>query len=275
MDPTGQPDSYFRPAPGLDAPGAPPRPPGQAPPGEAPTGDAPPGVVRPGDAPPAARFPLGASKGLIGLLVAMAGILGVTAVVAIAFTAAGAETLKDNYAFAFVATFAGDLALVAAAIGMTAEAGRPSARTFGFRRFRVWSALGWVVLAFLAYLILAGIYTELVNPPPDDLPNQLGADQSTFLAVMTGVFVIAVAPFAEEFFFRGFLFQALRNSWGPLLGALGSAAIFSAIHLAPDKFVQLSILGLALAFLFQKTDSIWPCIMLHAMNNVIAFAVTL
>ncbi len=255
METSSQPDSHFRPTPGVTGPPAP--------------VDAPP----PGRRDP--RWPLDASRGLIGVLVALAATLALTMVIAIAFAAGGAGDLGDNRAFTFIATFAGDLALVATAWFLVSDRGRPTLAMFGLRRFRFWSAIGWVLLAFVTYLVLAGIYTELVNPPQDDLPDQLGADESTLLAVITGVFVIGIAPPVEEFFFRGFLFQSLRNSWGPALGALGSAVIFSAIHLQFDKFPQLVILGLALAFVFHKTDSLWPPIMLHALNNTLAFAVTL
>jgi membrane protease YdiL (CAAX protease family) len=255
MESLPQPDSHFRPAPGLTGAGERRGPPG----------------------PPAGEdaLPLGASRGLIGVLVAMAATIGLAMVIAVVFAVAGVDDIGDNKAFTFIATFAGDFALVAAAWGITAGEGRrPTLRMFGLRRFRFWPAIGWIALAFFAYLMLAGVYTELVNPPQDDLPDELGADESTLLAVLTGVFVIGVAPPVEEFFFRGFLFQALRNSWGPALGALGSAVIFAAIHLQPDKFVQLTILGLALAFLFHRTNSLWPCIMLHGFNNILAFAVT-
>jgi uncharacterized protein len=218
-------------------------------------------------------FPVGASKGLLGVLVALVATLAFVLVIMIVYAVAGVGHINDNKSFGFIATLAGDFALVAAAWGITADGGRVDLSTFGFRRFKP-SALGWVVVAFVGYLVLAGLYSELVNPPPDKLPDQLGANESTLLAVFTGIFVIAIAPFAEEFFFRGFLFQALRRSWGTWLGTIGSAVIFSAIHLAPDKFVQLAILGIALALLFNKTDSLWPCILLHALNNTLAFAVT-
>jgi membrane protease YdiL (CAAX protease family) len=243
-----QPDTHFRPLPEV-------------------------GLGAPEHGPGRGRFPVGARGALLGLLVAVGATLALVVVLAIAYTAAGVENLDDSKSFGFVATLAGDFALVSAAWLMVGEGRRISLETFGVRRFKP-SAIGWVLLAFAVYLTLAAIYSVLVNPPPDKLPDELGAKDSTLLAVLTGVFVIAVAPLAEEFFFRGFLFQALRNSWGPVFGALSSAVIFSAIHAEPDKFVQLAILGTALAFVFNKTDSLWPCIMLHALNNTLAFAVT-
>ena len=215
---------------------------------------------------------LTAKHGLLGLLLAVVATFVFAGIAAVAFGADG--DTSDDHAFQFVATFAGDVALVLTAYFMTARLGRVVPATFGFRSFRP-SALGWVALAFVSYLVLAAIYTVIVDPPAEDLPEQLGADESVLLAVLTGVFVVVVAPLAEEFFFRGFMYQALRNSWGTILGVLGSAAIFSAIHGEPDKFVPLLILGIAFAMLFQKTRSLWPCIILHAINNSLAFAVSL
>ncbi len=177
----------------------------------------PPGERLPGmeDSVPLERR-LTAAKGLLGLLAATAATLVFATLVAGIFAAFGNDD-SDNHAFQFIATFGGDAALVLTAYFMTADLGRPTPATFGFRRFHP-SAYGWVLVAFVAYLALAALYTVLVNPPTEDLPEQLGADESVALAVVTGAFVVIVAPFAEEFFFRGFLYQALRNSWGTTLG---------------------------------------------------------
>ena len=243
----------------------------------------PPSSVPPPGAEPAATYeaePTGEevarrltpSKVFVGLAVAIIASIVMWLILGVLFAVAGAD--DESHGFQFAATFAGDVALVLAAVFLTADLGRPTWATFGFRRFRP-SAIGWVLVAFVAYLVLAAIYTQLVNPPQEDLPEQLGADESVLLAVLTGVFVIVIAPLVEEFFFRGFLYQGLRNGWGVPLGVLGSAVTFSAIHLTPDKFVPLAILGVALALLREKTGSLWPCIMLHALNNAIAFAVIL
>jgi membrane protease YdiL (CAAX protease family) len=243
-----RPDTHFRPVPGIELGAAEPPPPGD-------------------------RFPVGASRGLVGLAVALGATLALVIVLSIGYAIAGVENIGDNKSFEFIATLFGDFALVGAAWGMVADRGRPSLSTFGFRPFSS-SAIGWVVVAFFGYLVLAGLYSELVHPPPDKLPDELGADESVLLAVLTGVFVIGVAPFAEEFFFRGFLFQALRKSWGVWLAAPASGLIFGLIHFELGKLVQLAILGTVLALLFHKTDSLWACIMLHALNNTLAFAVT-
>jgi CAAX protease family protein len=211
-----------------------------------------------------------ASAGFYGLLVGVVGALVLVAMTAAVFAIFGEGDLDNSPSFAFTATLAQDLALVAAALIVTAGIARPSARQFGFRRFGA-SALGWTALALVAYYSAALVYEVLANPPSDELPQEFGAERSTVLAVFTGIFVIGVAPVIEEFFFRGFLYQAFRSRFGVIGGAVLSGLIFGAIHFKPEYLVPLAVLGVVLALLFQKTGSLWPCILAHAMNNAIAF----
>jgi uncharacterized protein len=228
-------------------------------------------------APPPAEPPgedvgrrLTASKGFIGLGVGIVGVIVASGIVAIPFALAGSDL--DSGGFIIVGTIVQDLMMIAAAYFVTADLGRPTGRTFGLRPFRS-SALGWIFAALVAYLVLTSVYTVLVDPPSEQLPSGLeDADQDVLLALATGVLLILVAPFAEELFFRGFLYQAFRNSFGVLPGALLSALIFGAIHFEFFKLVQLAILGVILALLFEKTKSLWPPIILHAVNNSLAFA---
>jgi membrane protease YdiL (CAAX protease family) len=221
------------------------------------------------------RFPVGAGRGLIGLAVAAMITLLATLVIAVAFAAVGADDITDNHAFLLIATLAQDLAFVITAYVLTAEGGGVSPATFGFRRFDIRLAAKTVAIAFAAYYALSLVYNALVGPPCDRLPDDLGVHDSVLLAVLAGVFVIGIAPFAEELFFRGFLFQSLRQSWGVWLAAPASGLIFGAVHFEPDKLVPLAILGTALAWVFHRTRSIWPCIFIHALNNTLAFVVLL
>jgi membrane protease YdiL (CAAX protease family) len=214
------------------------------------------------------------SAGLIGLLVALIATFVLTGIVAAVYYAIGFDDPEDTSSFEFAAIAVQSFAFVAAAFMMTERLGKPDLRQFGFRPFQG-SAIGWAVVAMLVYFVLSAIYVSILQPPSDDLPQELGADQSTTLAIMTGVFVVGVAPVVEEFFFRGFLYQSLRTRLGVSGGSIASGLIFGAIHLKFEYLVPLAVLGTALALLFQKTGSLWPCIMVHAANNALAFAVNL
>jgi membrane protease YdiL (CAAX protease family) len=208
-------------------------------------------------------------NGLVGFLVAVVGVFVTGGILAGFFVAAGVDL--DSPGFVIVGTIVQDTVAVAAAYFVCAGLGRPTPRTFGLRPFKS-SALGWVFAALVAYLVLTSIYTVLVDPPSEQLPDGLDtADSNLLVALGTGVLLVLVAPLFEEIFFRGFLYQAFRNSIGVLPGAVLSGLLFGAIHLQLFKLVQLAILGVILALLFEKTSSLWPAVMLHGINNTLAF----
>jgi membrane protease YdiL (CAAX protease family) len=177
-----------------------------------------------------------------------------------------------------VATIVQDAAFVAAAVLFAARAGRVVPAQFGIVRTRVGPALGWMALAYAGYVALSQLWALVVDTHAEDtLPDGLGVDESTVALVAVCVVVTVIAPLAEETFFRGFFFGALRNWRGPWPAALLTGAVFGAIHYgsAPDVFlVPLAILGFMLCLVRWRTGSLLPCIALHAANNGLAFGVT-
>jgi membrane protease YdiL (CAAX protease family) len=242
-----------------------------------PSSKPPPGVPDSAAQPPldaVTRPPWPASAGVAGLLFGMLVTIVLIMLIGGFYVAAGFDDPADAASFDFVAIAAQSLALVAVTLAITSRIRRPSAVDFGFRR-PTGPVLGPSLRVFFGYLAVAYAYSLLANPKEDDLPQQLGADESTSLAIITGIFVIAVAPLVEEFFFRGFLYQAFRNRIGVWAAAGASGLIFGAIHFKPEFLIPLASLGFLLAWLFQKTGSLWPCIAVHAINNTLAFAVLL
>jgi uncharacterized protein len=81
-----------------------------------------------------------------------------------------------------------------------------------------------------------------------------------------------VAPIAEEVFFRGFLFAGLWQRCPFWISAGGSGLIFAVVHLVPGAILPIGVLGFLLAWLREQTGSIWPSIVMHALNNMLYFA---
>ena len=111
----------------------------------------------------------------------------------------------------------------------------------------------------------------------DDLPAELGVDGSTLALVAVAVLVCVLAPIAEELFFRAFCFTALRRTLGMLPAAVLTGIIFGAIHLGGtdiEFIVPLMVFGFFLCLLYVWTDSLLPCIVLHALNNALALGVS-
>ena len=75
------------------------------------------------------------------------------------------------------------------------------------------------------------------------------------------------APLVEEIFFRGFLFQGFRVRYGWKPAILLSSAVFAVAHLDPVVLIPTFILGCLLAYMYHRSNSIWPGIILHFLVN--------
>lgn len=90
----------------------------------------------------------------------------------------------------------------------------------------------------------------------------------------------AIAMFAlvpavcEEIVFRGVLARAIGRRLPLLAAAVISAAVFSAYHLSLVQALPTLALGVALAVIAIRADSVAPAIVGHAINNAMAIAVS-
>jgi membrane protease YdiL (CAAX protease family) len=68
------------------------------------------------------------------------------------------------------------------------------------------------------------------------------------------------------------LFGGLRERLPFWAAGLISAAIFGALHVTTGISVvpPLVAFGFLLALIYERTGSIWPCILLHMLNNSVA-----
>ncbi len=78
---------------------------------------------------------------------------------------------------------------------------------------------------------------------------------------------VVFAPFVEEIFFRSFLFQGFRQKYGWVRAMLLSSVIFAVAHLDPASLIPTFILGVVIVYLFHRSNSIWPGILLHFLIN--------
>jgi membrane protease YdiL (CAAX protease family) len=86
------------------------------------------------------------------------------------------------------------------------------------------------------------------------------------------VFTILIAPVAEEILFRGILYPAIKQGGYPRVALWGTALFFAAIHGSLTVFLPLLVLGLALAYLYEKTNNLLAPITAHAVFNAINVA---
>ncbi|MEA2227495.1 MAG: protease family protein [Solirubrobacteraceae bacterium] len=173
-----------------------------------------------------------------------------------------------------------DLCLIASALLFArATGGRPRPWQFGLRPTRLWPAIGWMLATWVGFYAFTAAWVAILglNPQADKLPEQLGVDDSTAALIGAAFLVAVAAPVAEEFFFRGFLFNALRNWRGVWPAALITGLVFGVIHAGssdPAFLAPLAFFGFGLCMLYVRTGSLYPCIALHCANNAIAFGAT-
>ena len=79
--------------------------------------------------------------------------------------------------------------------------------------------------------------------------------------------VAIIAPVAEELFFRGMLYPLLRQRWGVVLAVVMSALIFGLVHLIPVLIPGLVFVGLLLGWVRQRSNSVVPGMIIHALQN--------
>jgi uncharacterized protein len=140
--------------------------------------------------------------------------------------------------------------------------------SLGFGRFD-WGTLGLGCgLLIASYLVILGhniLLTLLgVNTQGEQILQLFAALDSPIWFIVVGVIV---APVVEELFFRGFLFQGFRQKYGWVNGALLSSAVFAVAHLDPVALIPTFILGILLAYMYHRTDSVWIPILLHVLVN--------
>ena len=138
-----------------------------------------------------------------------------------------------------------------------------------------WSQLLWVALFALGAIIpLTFLYEKLgieMDSNTEQLFNSLLKEPWGYVAV--GI----LAPLAEEIVFRGAILRTLldmmskKNHW---VAIMISAAIFGAVHGNSAQFVNALLMGLILGWMYYRTKSLVPGILLHWVNNTLAYVLT-
>lgn len=121
--------------------------------------------------------------------------------------------------------------------------------------------------------VLPVLYTpllRLVEADPGASARELAAtvDSPAEIFFFFGA-AIVIAPFVEEWFYRGMLLPALARRFNPLVGILGSSALFTLVHIRPIMFPGIFALAVVLAVMTMKTQRLAPAIVTHMGFNAV------
>jgi uncharacterized protein len=192
-----------------------------------------------------------------------------------------AEANNPTPAVTDLSTALTDIAFILVALIVAFWAGRPWPAQFGLRRPTVTlpRVAAIVVAGYVLFLMFSLLWQLVVDSHANEhyLVKDIGAKSGT-AGVLAACFVVGVvAPFCEEFLFRGFIYGALRNWRGPVVAALLTGVLFGAVHVgsAPGvDLVPLGVFGVMLCAIRQYTGSLYPGVALHSLNNSVALVST-
>jgi membrane protease YdiL (CAAX protease family) len=137
---------------------------------------------------------------------------------------------------------------------------------------------------FISYVIEGAVVNLLVRIVPSqtdaihELQNQEhsmpaeiwpdGTDEIGKL-ISASFLMIILAPIAEEILFRGIIYNSMRQKHQMWSALLFSSLIFAFVHGQLIHFGEIFIMGLLLAYLYERTKSLVPSIVLHIAVNLL------
>ena len=132
---------------------------------------------------------------------------------------------------------------------------------------------GWFVAFFLYYLVETTLAWVGVRMFWDE--GAFFGFDTAWRVIGICLAALVVAPIAEEIIYRGYVLQSLLARFSSPPAAILSALIFASIHIGvgPGMVVYLFLGGLIPAYLYIKFRSIYPCVLMHFLNNIVAYLI--
>jgi membrane protease YdiL (CAAX protease family) len=128
-----------------------------------------------------------------------------------------------------------------------------------------------IILAFGMTLTIGLVYMYLTNVDPNTLSNIPDLEQLFSLPSL--YILVAVQPFCEEFFFRGFLLEKIQKIGGVPLAVILTSILFGISHLS-YTYAYAAFIAIFLGILFSsvviKTKNLYSSIFAHTVINIVS-----
>ena len=118
---------------------------------------------------------------------------------------------------------------------------------------------------------IANAQAALLGAHPQTLVVAISAHRGLEAFALDMVSGAIVVPFVEELFFRAVIFTVLRQRMRFVPAAIISSAIFAVGH-DVGSWIPVFVLGLGLAYLYDRRHSLWTNALAHGAVNAISFA---
>ncbi|PJE65624.1 hypothetical protein COU91_00735 [Candidatus Saccharibacteria bacterium CG10_big_fil_rev_8_21_14_0_10_47_8] len=159
--------------------------------------------------------------------------------------------------------------------------------SIGLGRKPGWKDLKKGLLGFGAFyvilIIVLMVLTALIPSLNTDQKQNVGFETLTTSLdqILAFVALVVLPPLGEEVLVRGYLYSGLRSSWKFLPALLVTSLIFGVAHLQLGNGAPLLwaaaldtfMLSVVLVYLREKTGALYAGMLIHMLNNLIAFGV--
>ncbi|MBQ1326784.1 MAG: CPBP family intramembrane metalloprotease [Eubacterium sp.] len=148
-------------------------------------------------------------------------------------------------------------------------------RSFSIKKTGLLSYLAGIVL-MIGTILVGMIITEFMTLLfPDEASNVANALYVSLVGdnFWETLILTAVLPcVAEEMLFRGFLLSGFRSRFRAVYAILIVSVSFGLYHMSVVRFFTTALMGAALCSAVYYTQSIFPAMLMHFINNAIATA---
>lgn len=130
-------------------------------------------------------------------------------------------------------------------------------------------------LIFLLMIISEVARALGFQPPLEPIHRLLFLEHRAGVLLVTALLACLIGPVAEEFFFRGVVYAAIRSRAPRSVAMLISGGLFAATHTNLMGFLPIGALGCLLAYLYERTGTLTASIVVHVFHNSLLLAFTM
>ncbi|MEM5014521.1 CPBP family intramembrane glutamic endopeptidase [Niallia taxi] len=136
--------------------------------------------------------------------------------------------------------------------------------------------IGWTLVLIVISIAMVVIMEILLGVGTENSKTASLQSRMTLLNFLIGfISATIISPLYEEIFYRGFIYRFLRSKFGIPISMLSSSFIFMIVHIPSFNTLPINFVsGLIFAWTYEKSSSIVPAIIIHAIFNGTAVILT-
>ncbi|WP_060678751.1 CPBP family intramembrane glutamic endopeptidase [Virgibacillus halodenitrificans] len=181
----------------------------------------------------------------------------------------------------YAGTFLGLTMAVILVLGVYFIAIRPKKLSWSEVGIKPFAKKDWKIIIIYSVILMVGavlivVLTSLIGNTYENSKTEAMQQNVTFFSLLIAFISAAViSPLYEEIFYRGFLYRWLRTRIGLNGAILLSSLIFTVIHIPTYNAMPVNFFsGIIFALAYERTDSIWPSVIIHGLTNGIMVLLT-